>query len=118
MVVGEDALPGLMKDFDIAVTVETLGGAGARVFFSGERWDVPSRKVTCVDATGAGDAFWGGFLSSLRIQGIDRADQLTRETVNRAAQYGNASGGLCVQKKGAIPALPTRAEIEAFLTQD
>ena len=118
MVGGEDALPGLMTEFDIAVTVETLGGAGARVFFSGERWDVPSRKVTCVDATGAGDAFWGGFLSSLRIQGIDRADQLTRETVNRAVQYGNASGGLCVQKKGAIPALPTRAEIEAFLTQD
>ena len=31
--------------------------------------------------------------------------------------YGNAAGGLTVQKKGAIPALPTRAEIEAFLAQ-
>lgn len=116
MMGGESALPGLMEEFDIAVVVETLGGAGARAFFAGERWDVPSRKVTCVDATGAGDAFWGGFLSSLRIQGISRADQLTREGVNRAVEYGNASGGLCVQKKGAIPALPARGEIEAFLT--
>ena len=118
MVGGEDALPGLMEEFGIAVIVETLGGAGARAFFAGERWDVPSRKVTCVDATGAGDAFWGGFLSSLRLQGIDRADQLTRERVNRAVEYGNASGGLCVQKKGAIPALPTREEIEAFLARE
>lgn len=116
MMGGESALPGLMEEFDIAVVVETLGGAGARAFFAGERWDVPSRKVACVDATGAGDAFWGGFLSSLRIQGISRADQLTREGVNRAVEYGNASGGLCVQKKGAIPALPARGEIEAFLT--
>ena len=116
MMGGESALPGLMEEFGIAVVVETLGGAGARAFFAGERWDVPSRKVTCVDATGAGDAFWGGFLSSLRIQGISRADQLTRAGVNRAVEYGNASGGLCVQKKGAIPALPARREIEAFLT--
>jgi len=118
MMGGEAALPGLMEEFGIAVIVETLGGAGARAFFAVERWDVPSRKVTCVDATGAGDAFWGGFLSSLRLQGIDRADQLTRERVNRAVEYGNASGGLCVQKKGAIPALPTREEIEAFLARE
>lgn len=27
---------------------------------------------------------------------------------------GNASGGLCVQKMGGIPALPTKEDIEAF----
>ena len=118
MVGGEGALPGLMEEFGIAVIVETLGSAGARVFFGGKSWDVPSRKVTCVDATGAGDAFWGGFLSSLRIQEVDRAAQLTEEIVRRAVEYGNASGGLCVQKKGAIPALPVRSEIEAFLARD
>ena len=101
----------------IAVVVETLGGAGARCFFAGETWDVASHKVTCVDTNGAGDAFWGAFLSSLRIQGVDRTEQLTKEIVSRAMAYGNAAGGLTVQKKGAIPALPTRAEIEAFLAR-
>ena len=115
MMGGEDALPGLMERYGITVVVETLGGAGARCFFAGACWDVPGKKVTCVDTNGAGDAFWGAFLASLRIQGVDRADQLTREIVSRAMEYGNAAGGLTVQKKGAIPALPTRAEIEAFM---
>lgn len=117
MLGGEAALPGLMEEFGITVIVETLGGAGARCFFAGETWDVAGRKVPCVDTNGAGDAFWGAFLSSLRIQGVEKADQLTREIISRAMEYGNAAGGLTVQKKGAIPALPTRAQIEAFLAQ-
>lgn len=117
MVGGEDALPGLMDEFGITVLVETLGGSGARCFFAGERWDVPGKEVTCVDTNGAGDAFWGAFLASLRIQGADRADRLTREMVGRAVEYGNAAGGLTVQKKGAIPALPTREQIETFLQE-
>lgn len=115
MMGGEASLPGLMKEFGIAVAVETLGGAGARCFFAGERWDVPSHKVTCVDTNGAGDAFWGAFLASVRLQGVSEPGQLTRELVDRAMRYGNAAGALTVQKKGAIPALPTRAQIEAFL---
>lgn len=116
MMGGEAALPGLMGEYGIAVIVETLGSAGARCFFEGGSWDAASRRVTCVDTNGAGDAFWGAFLSSLRIQGVERADQLTREILGRAMEYGNAAGGLTVQKKGAIPALPARAQIEAFLT--
>lgn len=115
MMGGEASLPGLMKEFGIAVVVETLGGAGARCFFAGERWDVPSHKVDCVDTNGAGDAFWGAFLASVRLQGVSEPGQLTRELVDRAMKYGNAAGALTVQKKGAIPALPTRAQIEAFL---
>ena len=118
MLGGEAALPALMEEFSISVVVETLGGAGARCFFAGERWDVAGRKVACVDTNGAGDAFWGAFLSSLRIQGVDRADQLTKGILRRAMEYGNAAGGLTVQKKGAIPAIPTRAQIEDFLTQE
>ena len=115
MMGGEAALPALMKEFGITVVVETLGGAGARCFFGGESWNVASHKVPCVDTNGAGDAFWGAFLASLRIQGVDQKEQLTKEIVARAMEYGNAAGALTVQKKGAIPALPTRKEIEAFL---
>lgn len=117
MLGGEAALPGLMEQYDIAVVVETLGGAGARCFFAGEQWDVASHKVTCVDTNGAGDAFWGAFLSSLHIQGVKSAAQLTRQIAGQAMEYGNAAGALTVQKKGAIPALPTREQIEAFLAR-
>lgn len=115
MLGGEAALPGLMQEYGIAVVVETLGSAGARCFFAGERWDVASHQVVCVDTNGAGDAFWGAFLASLRLQGVSKPEQLTRELVDRAMRYGNAAGALTVQKKGAIPALPARAQIEAFL---
>ena len=111
MVGGEEALPGLMKEYGIAAIAETLGGAGARCFFEGRSWDVPSHKVPCVDTNGAGDAFWGAFLSSLRIQGVEQTSDLTEEVLRRAMEYGSAAGALTVQKKGAIPALPTREEI-------
>ena len=117
MVGGEEALPGLMKEYGIAAIAETLGGAGARCFFEGRSWDVPSHKVPCVDTNGAGDAFWGAFLSSLRIQGVEQTSDLTEEVLRRAMEYGSAAGALTVQKKGAIPALPTRDEIEAFLAR-
>lgn len=115
MLGGEAQVLQAMEDYNLTVVVETLGSRGARCFFRGETFDVPGRKAVCVDATGAGDAFWGGFLSSLRLQGVERKEQLTREILQRAMAYGNVSGWICVQSKGAIEALPTRAQIEAHL---
>lgn len=115
MVGGEEAIPALMERNGISVVVETLGAEGARCFFQGETFDAPARKGVCVDATGAGDAFWGGFLSSLRIQGVSQVSDLTREKLERALAYGNAAGGVCVRTKGAIESLPTREQIEAMI---
>lgn len=109
-----ETIPELMERYGIRVVVETLGADGARCFFGGESFDVPGRKAVCVDATGAGDAFWGGFLSALRIGGLEKPADLTRERLEKALQYGNKCGWFCVQKKGAISSLPTRAEVEAL----
>lgn len=116
MMGGEKALPALMERFGLTLIVETLGGDGARCFFQGKVLEIPGRKAVCVDATGAGDAFWGGFLSSLRIQGVEQASQITEEILRRAMEYGNIAGWICVQSKGAIPSLPTRQQIEQYLS--
>ena len=108
---GKAAIPDLMKEFSITAVVETLGSNGARCFFDDTVIEVPSEPSRCVDATAAGDAFWGGFLSSLRHQGIADASALTSAVLEEALRNGNASGALCVQTKGAISALPTREEI-------
>ena len=76
------------------------------------------RKVKAVDATGAGDAFWGAFLSSLRIQGVEKSTDLTEEIIRKAMDYGNVSGCICVQSKGAIASIPTRETIEAYLAEN
>ena len=115
MMGGEASLPALMERCGLTLVVETLGAAGAKCFFGDEILSVPGRKARAVDATGAGDAFWGGFLSSLRLQGVERAADFTSEKLKKAVEYGNIAGWICVQSKGAIASLPTRTEIEEYL---
>ena len=118
MMGGEAAIPTLMRENGIALVIQTLGSKGARAYFGGTSFDVPGRKVKAVDATGAGDAFWGAFLSNLRILGIGNAAELTESAIREALAYGNVSGGICVQHKGAIASIPTRAQIEAVLAEE
>ena len=112
---GEAALPGLMERYGLTLVVETLGDRGAVGFFQGEQIWVPGRSARCLDATGAGDAFWGGLLSVLRFWGVTAASELTAPLVREAISYGNVGGWLCIQGMGAIPSLPTRQEIERHL---
>ena len=112
---GEANIPNVQKENNISVVIETLGSKGAKFFFDGKEAVVEGHKVKAVDATGAGDAFWGGFLSSLLMSGVSKTEDLNEDLLRKALEYGNASGGLCVQKMGGIPALPTKEDIEAFL---
>lgn len=112
---GQDKIEDLMKEYNISVVVETLGADGAQCFFNGASEKIAGRKANAVDATGAGDAFWGGFLSSVLNQGMNTTDSFTMEKLVTAMGYGNVAGWLCVQKKGAIDSLPTRAQIEEVL---
>ncbi|MBR3483102.1 MAG: carbohydrate kinase, partial [Lachnospiraceae bacterium] len=56
---GRDNIPAFMKEYDIAVTVLTLGGDGAAVYYMGDKSaiTIPAMKVKCTDTTGAGDAY-------------------------------------------------------------
>ena len=117
MLGGEAAIPALMKEYDIALVVETLGANGVCAFFGGDSFDVAGRKVKAVDATGAGDAFWGAFLAKLRICGVEKAADLTADIIRQALKYGNISGSICVQTKGAIASIPTRMQIEAVMRE-
>lgn len=119
MVGGHDNLLAVMKEYDVAAAVLTLGGGGAELFYDGATYTVPGFPVDHVaDTTGAGDAFWGGFLSNVLNQGVSSVDQLNAELLKNAVRYGNVSGSLSVQEKGAIASLPTREKIEEFLVKN
>ena len=117
---GKENITNVMKVFGISVLVLTLGGEGAQVYFMDHAGDeanasmitIPSMKTQVVDTTGAGDAFWGGFLSSLSRQGVKNVKDIDEKKLETAGKYGAVSGGLCVKKPGGIPALPTLEEIE------
>lgn len=95
----------------------TLGSKG--VFYAGKTKNgerisgiVAAKKVSVVDTTGAGDSFNGGLL--YRLSRAAEPLLLTKAGIESDLAFANTVAGLCVTKRGAIPALPTLAEVERF----
>lgn len=99
------------------IVVVTLGAEGALVLANGESRTVAGFEVPVLDTTGAGDAFWGGFLYKLLTSG--RAlKEITAEQAESFARFGNAVAALCITRRGGIPAMPTLEETERLLNQE
>lgn len=91
----------------------TLGNKGVLVATTDRKEIIEAFRVDAVDTTGAGDSFWGGFLSQFLslhqpIEHLEWAD------IRKCAVTGNAVAALCVQKRGGIPAIPTKEEVGEF----
>jgi sugar/nucleoside kinase (ribokinase family) len=84
----------------VRVPVITLGARGAMLLADGKIRKQPALKQDLVDATGAGDAFNGGFLHAL-LRGSSWDDCL---------RAGNVCGGLVVSAPGGSKGLPSQAE--------
>lgn len=94
----------------VDVCCVTLGSEGALVCTKDGVATVPPFKTEAVDTTGAGDAFWGGFLAAFLESSLTPADVML-EDAKKMARMGNAVASLCVRKRGGIPAMPERAEV-------
>lgn len=105
----EDA-PKAAKEFfkkGVKNVIITLGKDGVYVSNGSREELIASYQVEAVDTTGAGDAFNGGFVTALS-EGKD---------IFESAKFGNAVGALSVTKFGTAPAMPTREEINAFISK-
>ena len=101
---------------ELAKAVRTLVPAGAVVlklgdqgclWFDGEREiHVPGFPVTCVDSTAAGDTFNGALAVALS-EGCP---------VEPALRFANAAAAISVTRMGAQASVPTRKEVDAFLS--
>jgi ribokinase len=85
--------------------VVTLGADGALVVTDEGTTTVPPIDAEVVDTTGAGDAFNGVFAVA-RGEGADLV---------RAAERGVAAGAAACTERGAVPSLPSRSAIDAYL---
>lgn len=95
----------------------TLGEDGVLVATKNGKERVAGFRTNAIDTTGAGDSFWGGFLS--RFLSLNKAvEELTGEDIRACAVQGNAVACLCVQKRGGIPAIPLAEEVKAFLKEN
>ena len=92
--------------------VLTCGRDGA-VYVQGDATGaVPAFAVKATDTTGAGDAFVAALLAQLAEQDYT---MLEARELPRVVRFAHAAAALCVQRYGAIPALPFRAEVDEFL---
>jgi sulfofructose kinase len=85
----------------------TLGEGGSLALCDGREIRTPAFQVDCVDSTGAGDAFRGGFAAGCLL--MPDAD------VEDILNYANAVAALNCRALGARGGLPTSAEVEQLL---
>ncbi len=96
----------------VKVVAVTMGGDGAYIYCRDGGSLVPGFQAERIgDMNGAGDSFWGGFLYKISTS-EKRLQELAKEELVEYARFGNAVAILCVEKKGAIPAMPTLMQVE------
>jgi ribokinase len=81
--------------------IVTLGKQGACLVSDQDRSYIPAIEVVAVDTTAAGDCFCGALAAAL-VEGL---------SLPAALQFANVASSLCVQRAGAQPSIPYRAEI-------
>jgi len=84
-----------------------MGSQGA--YFQGPQDEgfIPAFRVNAIDTVAAGDAFNGGLAVALS-EGKRLAE---------AVRWGTAAGAIATTRKGALPAMPHRAELERLLAE-
>ena len=98
----------------LATIVVKRGVAGCVVFEGAipgsvdEGLAITGFPVEVVNSLGAGDAFLAGYLSGW----------VKDEPAASCARRGNAAGAIVVSRHGCTPAMPTRAELDEFLTRE
>ena len=103
-----------IRELSSAVLVVKRGAAGSVVLdgpipadLDGAGIRAGGYAVDVVNAAGAGDGFLAGFLSGW----------LRGSALETCAVRGNAAGALVIARRGCAPAMPTAAELEAFLAR-
>ena len=94
-----------LLDLGAKAVVVTLGARGAALHTRAGDTPIAPFEVTPVDTTGAGDTFCGALCARLAA-----GDEL-----EAALRVASAAAALSTTKAGAVPSIPTRAEIDALM---
>ncbi len=102
-----------LQKMGIKIVLITLGAKGCVVGFGGKTAYVPEANIgEVVDTTGAGDSFFAGFLYNIADVNLQ---EITFDDVLSFAKFGNIVAALCIQKYGAIPAMPYLEDVKKYI---
>lgn len=99
-----------LAEHGIRLILVTLGPNGVFYRFGGKTGTVPGVPCTVGDTNGAGDTFFGAFLS--RLSRLDGPDCLTADTLEEMLAFANRAASITTSRRGAIPAMPTLEEMK------
>ena len=102
----------LSDTYGISLILLTLGPDGAFYRRGEETGKAEGFKVKVADTNGAGDTFFGSFLSRMATLGVYRPEQLSSEQLYESVRTANLAASLTTSRHGAIPAMPDLRELE------
>ncbi|MDO4588281.1 MAG: carbohydrate kinase [Fusobacterium sp.] len=94
----------------VSCVVITLGADGALLKTKNFEIQSKGKKREVIDTTGAGDSFWGAILYKFITTNKTFSD-LTENDGYEFLKFANCVAGLCIEKRGAIPAIPKLDEV-------
>ncbi len=101
-----------LEEQGIRLIMITLGAKGAFCRWQGESFTVPSVPAKVADTNGAGDTFMGAVLSRLCRREEKPLENLERGELEEILAFANRAAAITCSRSGAIPAMPTLAEVE------
>lgn len=108
-----DAGTRALTDRGIRLIVLTQGGDGAYCRCGNLTVHVPGIKTPVADTNGAGDTFFGALLSRLCSRKT-RLDDISEAELYHSIAFANRAAAITCSRPGAIPAMPTLAEVETL----
>lgn len=94
----------------VSCVIITLGADGALLKTKNFEIQSKGKKREAIDTTGAGDSFWGAILYKFITTNKTFSD-LTENDGYEFLKFANCVAGLCIEKRGAIPAIPKLDEV-------
>ena len=101
----------MLEERGISLIMVTLGSEGVFCRWRGEAWKQPGVPVKVADTNGAGDTFLGAVLSRLCLRGEKPLEGLTGAELKDILAFANRAAAFTCSRSGAIPAMPTLAEL-------
>ncbi|MGD0876627.1 MAG: ribokinase [Anaerolineales bacterium] len=103
---GAEAAGKALIERGVPAVIITLGAQGALLVLPNETHHVEGLRIEdALDTTGAGDAFMGG-LSVALAKG---------KSLQPAVRFANVVAALSTRRRGAMPSMPSREEVEVFI---
>jgi fructokinase len=97
----------------LRVVAITRGAGGATILTRAASVSVPGIAVKVVDTTGCGDSFMAAFLTGL----LDSEMDLSADNLAAIGRFACAAGAITATAPGGMDAMPTRAELAAFMAK-